>query len=133
IRSTKMAPLFLSNSYLTGSPPIGTSISTLMLCGGLDPAGIRSIFMMAAPLASQADDGHPSGFLPVVLPIPEGQGRAASDGVPYEQHDSKGSCGISRHLLAGARRLRQRSARGGLSRRRNRPARSGAGAVSYTH
>jgi hypothetical protein len=31
----------------------------LMLCGGLDPDGIRSIFMMGGPLASQGHENHP--------------------------------------------------------------------------
>ena len=39
-----------SGSSSSGSPPIGTSMSTLMLCGGLVPAGIRSMFMMACRL-----------------------------------------------------------------------------------
>ena len=59
MRSTKIAPDTLSNSYLTGSPPIGTSMSTLMLCGGLEPAGIRSMFMMARALAAAAPRATP--------------------------------------------------------------------------
>src|SRR3546814_10716695 len=45
MRSTNSAPLALSNSYLTGSPPIGTSMMTLRLSGGLSPMGMRSMFM----------------------------------------------------------------------------------------
>src|SRR6478609_8964617 len=48
MRSTTSAPLALSNSYFTGSPPTGTSMTTLRLSGGLSPAGIRSISMARA-------------------------------------------------------------------------------------
>src|SRR6478735_1327500 len=48
MRSTNSAPLALSNSYFTGSPPTGTSMTTLRLSGGLSPAGIRSISMARA-------------------------------------------------------------------------------------
>src|SRR4029450_300326 len=127
MRSTKMAPLFLSNSYLTGSPPIGTSISTLMLCGGLGPTGIRSIFMMGAPLAMSAHEGHPSGKAPVAKAVAMRQTNAAFEhGGAHEQHDEEGGGGGSRHLLAGAWRLRQRGPRRGLSGSRDRPARCGA-------
>src|SRR5678815_2817246 len=61
MRSTKIAPLGLSNSYLTGSPPIGTSISTLTLCGTSVPDGIRSILMMALPLDADAPRATPQG------------------------------------------------------------------------
>ena len=39
-RSTKMAPLALSTSYLTGWLPCGISIITLMSCGTSLPVGI---------------------------------------------------------------------------------------------
>src|SRR4051812_2834097 len=45
MRSTNSAPDFLSNSYFTGSPPTGTSITTFRLSGGLSPTGIKSIRM----------------------------------------------------------------------------------------
>jgi hypothetical protein len=45
MRSTNSAPDSLSNSYLTGSPPSGTSMTTLRLSGGLAPVGMRSMFM----------------------------------------------------------------------------------------
>src|ERR1051326_2659690 len=50
MRSTKIAPDFLSNSYFTGSPPTGTSMITLTRAGGSSPSGIRSMFMMGRPL-----------------------------------------------------------------------------------
>src|SRR5687768_3307917 len=43
MRSTNSAPLALSNSYFTGSPPVGTSMMTLRVCGGFSPTGIKSI------------------------------------------------------------------------------------------
>src|SRR5690348_1481407 len=46
MRSTNSAPDFLSNSYFTGSPPTGTSMTTLMLPGGSSPTGMRSMFMV---------------------------------------------------------------------------------------
>src|SRR5690349_15723613 len=74
IRSTNKAPLALSNSYFTGSPPIGTSMSTLTLCGGLAPAGIRSIFMMAGALVTRGRDGYPQcGFCRMERVFPVGQ------------------------------------------------------------
>src|SRR5881275_1033901 len=45
MRSTNKAPDFLSNSYFTGSPPTGTSITTLIFSGGLSPVGMRSMFI----------------------------------------------------------------------------------------
>jgi len=45
MRSTNSAPLALSNSYFTGSPPTGTSMITLRLSGGSSPIGIRSMFI----------------------------------------------------------------------------------------
>src|SRR5207245_1710515 len=56
MRSTNRAPDFLSNSYLTGSPPTGTSMMTLRLSGGLSPAGMRSMFMMGR---AYRPDGRP--------------------------------------------------------------------------
>src|SRR5690349_8824673 len=53
MRSTKIAPDFLSNSYFTGSPPSGTSMITLIRSGGASPTGMRSMFMMAAALTPQ--------------------------------------------------------------------------------
>src|SRR5690606_41510210 len=47
MRSTNSAPLALSNSYLTGSPPVGTSMMTFRLSGGLSPTGMCSICMDA--------------------------------------------------------------------------------------
>src|SRR6476469_7495280 len=49
MRSTNSAPDCLSNSYFTGSPPVGTSMITLRLSGGLSPVGIYSMRMAAAP------------------------------------------------------------------------------------
>src|SRR3954452_7527034 len=45
MRSTNKAPDFLSNSYFTGSPPTGTSMTTLIFSGGLSPVGMRSMFI----------------------------------------------------------------------------------------
>src|SRR5262245_30655066 len=44
-RSTTSVPAALSSSYLIGSPPIGTSITTLTSCGGFRPTGIASMRM----------------------------------------------------------------------------------------
>src|SRR3954470_20980649 len=41
-------PAALSNSYLMGSPPIGTSISTLTSCGGFAPTLMESNRMHAS-------------------------------------------------------------------------------------
>src|SRR3546814_3267826 len=60
MRSTQRAPDFLSNSYLTGSPPTGTSMMTLTLSGGLSPMGIRSMFIMGRPYSP--DDGSGEGL-----------------------------------------------------------------------
>ena len=39
-----LSPDVLSNSYFTGSPPTGTSMTTFRLSGGLSPTGIKSMF-----------------------------------------------------------------------------------------
>src|SRR5690606_4057134 len=42
MRSTKIAPLSLSTSYLTGSASLGISMMTLISSGGFLPVGTRS-------------------------------------------------------------------------------------------
>src|SRR3990167_309905 len=61
MRSTNSAPLALSNSYFTGSPPVGTSMITLRLSGGLSPTGILSICMARAFRRSLAAPQHEYG------------------------------------------------------------------------
>src|SRR5690242_14853941 len=63
MRSTNNAPDFLSNSYFTGSPPTGTSMTTLTLFGGSSPMGMRSRFIASflgqvsgAPKDRQAEE-----------------------------------------------------------------------------
>src|SRR5258707_15196798 len=51
-RSTIRAPDSLSNSYLTGSPPCGISITTLMSKGGSLPIAILSMFIAASASSS---------------------------------------------------------------------------------
>ena len=130
MRSTKIAPLFLSNSYFTGSPPIGTSISTLMLCGTSGPDGNQvDVHDGRASSARAPREGHPCGILPLAKPAALAADRCSPSNREghHEQHDEKGGGGISRHLLAGAWRLRQRGAGGGIPGRRHRPARRVAG------
>ena len=52
-----LSPDGLSNSYFTGSPPVGTSMMTLRLSGGLSPTGIDSMRMDAR---FRLLDRHPS-------------------------------------------------------------------------
>src|SRR5690606_17264322 len=47
IRSTKIAPVALSTSYLTGSASLGISTMTLISSGGFVPVGTRSRPMVA--------------------------------------------------------------------------------------
>src|SRR6478609_6714590 len=98
MRSTNRAPDFLSNSYFTGSPPSGTSMTMLIDSGGSSPTGMRSMFMMAAALTpapsvaqsfpraakvlraaayeqgSAADQGHPGYLGRGIGPFPQGRG-----------------------------------------------------------
>src|SRR5271157_3210931 len=56
-RSTTSAPLSLSISYLIGSPPIGTSITTLTSSGAFLP--IRTAFKLTSEL--QIRERRPAG------------------------------------------------------------------------
>src|SRR5690554_5795883 len=58
IRSTKIAPVALSTSYLTGSASLGISTMTLISSGGFVPVGTRSRPMVVSSAAPARGGGR---------------------------------------------------------------------------
>src|SRR5262252_9675958 len=69
-RSTKTAPVSLSNSYLIGSPRIGISMITLQSFGTFLPAGTRSRLMARGDLAGRYDYTERAGSPAARTPKP---------------------------------------------------------------
>src|SRR5690606_3487766 len=83
MRSTNSAPLSLWNSYFTGSPPVGTSMMTLRLSGGLSPTGMYSIRMDAR---FRKVERHPSRVFARPLGHARGDGERRIAGSPELGH-----------------------------------------------